>query len=65
MYVFFRPTSAGGVFSLVVTLLTDSYISLDLECHQWLLKLASNLFTGIYSTLRKKKNEKLVSIWAT
>ncbi|CAH1404496.1 unnamed protein product [Nezara viridula] len=54
-----EPTSAGGVFSLIVTLLTNSYISLDLECHQWLLKLASNLFKGLLHHHLKQRNDQL------
>ena len=53
-FFFFRPINAGGIFSLVVTLLTKSHISLDLECHQWLLKLASNIFTGLYCNIKRK-----------
>ncbi|BES96378.1 huntingtin [Nesidiocoris tenuis] len=42
-----EPLCSGGLFSLVVSLLTRSPVSLDLECHQWLLSLAGNLFNGL------------------
>uniref|UniRef100_A0A0A9YYT2 Huntingtin n=1 Tax=Lygus hesperus TaxID=30085 RepID=A0A0A9YYT2_LYGHE len=41
--------TSTGLFSTIVTLLTHSPVSLDLECHQWLLTLSGNLFHGLAS----------------
>ncbi|XP_014242056.1 huntingtin [Cimex lectularius] len=53
--------TSSNLFLFGVTLLTSSSISLDLESHQWLLKLVSNLFTGLASNGLSKNDKKLVA----
>uniref|UniRef100_T1IAD0 Uncharacterized protein n=1 Tax=Rhodnius prolixus TaxID=13249 RepID=T1IAD0_RHOPR len=37
---------SSGIFPYIVTMLTSSSTAIDLESHQWLLKLAGNLYFG-------------------
>ncbi|XP_073969271.1 huntingtin isoform X3 [Rhodnius prolixus] len=47
-----------GIFPYIVTMLTSSSTAIDLESHQWLLKLAGNLYFGIISHLNQNHDRK-------
>ncbi|KAK9502081.1 hypothetical protein O3M35_012683 [Rhynocoris fuscipes] len=52
---------SSGIFPYIVSILTSSSIALDLESHQWLLKLAGNLYFGIISQLKDNQpNQKSI-----
>jgi hypothetical protein len=42
-------SSAAGLLSTALAVLTGSPVSLDLSCQQWLIQLAGNVFSGMSS----------------
>jgi len=40
-------SSAAGLLSTTLAVLTGSPVSLDLSCQQWLIQLAGNIFSGM------------------